>query len=106
MPSPPSSLVAQRFTKEIGVIAGIVGAAGGLGGFFLPKLLGSLKQVTASYAGGVLIFSLTGFTCAAALVYLSRSWENLFVGQGGLAMSLTPRTQAHAAEISAESVPS
>jgi NNP family nitrate/nitrite transporter-like MFS transporter len=79
------------------VITGIVGAAGGLGGFFLPNLLGSLKQISGSYAGGFLIFSLTGFTCAVALVYVSRSWESLFVGHGGLAIFLPPRTQAHAA---------
>src|SRR6266436_2083829 len=77
-------LVPQRFPKEIGVITGIVGAAGGLGGFFLPNLLGTLKQLTGSYAGGFLIFALTGFACAAALVYVSRSWEGIFVGQRGL----------------------
>src|SRR3989338_3952307 len=39
-------LVPQRFQKEIGVITGIVGAAGGLGGFFLPSLLWLLKDLT------------------------------------------------------------
>ena len=29
-------LVPQRFPREIGVITGVVGAAGGIGGFFLP----------------------------------------------------------------------
>ena len=33
-------LVPQRFSKEVGMVTGIVGAAGGLGGFFLPTLLG------------------------------------------------------------------
>ncbi len=36
-------LVPQRFPDEIGVVTGIVGAAGGLGGFVLPTLLGSLE---------------------------------------------------------------
>ena len=36
-------LVPQRFPQEIGVITGIVGAAGGVGGFFLPTLLGGLQ---------------------------------------------------------------
>jgi hypothetical protein len=53
-----------------------------------------------------LIFALTGFTCAVALVYVSRSWEGLFVGQGGLATSAASRTPARPAEIAAESVPS
>jgi nitrate/nitrite transporter NarK len=42
-------LVAQRFPEEIGVITGLVGAAGGLGGFVLPNALGSLRQLTQSY---------------------------------------------------------
>jgi NNP family nitrate/nitrite transporter-like MFS transporter len=78
-------LVPQRFPKEIGVMTGIVGAAGGIGGFFLPTLLGSLKQLTGSFAGGFLIFSLVGFACAGILVLVSRAWEGAFVAQGGLA---------------------
>jgi NNP family nitrate/nitrite transporter-like MFS transporter len=81
-------LVPQRFPKEIGVITGLVGAAGGIGGFFLPNLLGGLKQLTGSFAGGFLVFSLFGFGCAVALVYVSRAWEGAFVGQGGLAATL------------------
>ena len=78
-------LVPQRFPKEIGVITGIVGAAGGIGGFFLPNLLGGLKQLTDSFAGGFLAFGLTAFTCAVALTYVARNWERGFVGRGGLA---------------------
>lgn len=78
-------LVPQRFAKEIGVITGIVGAAGGVGGFFLPTLLGGLKQLTGSFTGGFLIFAVIGFTCAAALIYVSKSWEGDFVTQGGRA---------------------
>ena len=80
-------LVPQRFSREIGVVTGLVGAAGGVGGFFLPNLLGVLKQLTGSFAGGFLIFALIGFGCVAALVYVSRAWEGVFVGQGGLATS-------------------
>jgi NNP family nitrate/nitrite transporter-like MFS transporter len=83
-------LVPQRFPKEIGVITGVVGAAGGLGGFFLPNLLGGLKQVTGSFAGGFVSFALVGLACAAALAYVSRSWEGVFVGQGGLAAGAEP----------------
>ena len=34
-------LVPQRFADRIGIVTGVVGAAGGLGGFCLPSLLGS-----------------------------------------------------------------
>jgi NNP family nitrate/nitrite transporter-like MFS transporter len=91
-------LVPQRFPKEIGVITGIVGAAGGMGGFFLPNLLGTLKQLSESYSGGFLIFALTGFTCAAALHYVSRSWEGAFVRQGGLASTVLAQPQLATAD--------
>jgi NNP family nitrate/nitrite transporter-like MFS transporter len=93
-------LVPQRFAPEIGVITGIVGAAGGVGGFFLPNLLGGLKQVTGSFAGGFLVFALIGFGCAMVLLYVSRSWQGAFVGQGGLAAPVVPEVGA-AAEMGA-----
>lgn len=78
-------LVPQRFPNEIGVLTGVVGAAGGIGGFFLPTLLGGLKQLTGSFSPGLAIFSLVGFCCAMAIVYVGRTWEGAFVGQRGMA---------------------
>ena len=49
-------LVPERFHKEIGVVSGIVGAAGGVGGSLLPLLLGSSKEWTGSYATGFAVF--------------------------------------------------
>jgi NNP family nitrate/nitrite transporter-like MFS transporter len=83
-------LVPQRFSKEIGVITGIVGAAGGVGGFILPNVLGSVKQLTGSFGGGFLLFSLVAFACAGALLHVSRIWQGAFVARGGLAASLVP----------------
>jgi NNP family nitrate/nitrite transporter-like MFS transporter len=84
-------IVPQRFSREIGVVTGIVGAAGGIGGFFLPNLLGSLKQITGSFSGGFLTFALVGgFGGAAALVYASRSWQGVFLGKGGIAAAVVP----------------
>src|SRR5262249_33139182 len=57
-------LVPQRFPREIGVLTGIVGAAGGVGGFLLPSLLGGLRQLTGSFLGGFLIFGLASLGCA------------------------------------------
>ena len=53
-------LVPNRFPREIGVTTGIIGAAGGLGGFILPNLLGSLKELTGGYGGGFLALALFG----------------------------------------------
>mgnify|MGYP001595273846 FL=1 len=68
-------LVPQRFQKEIGVVTGIVGAAGGLGGFFLPSLLGLFKDLTGSYGTGFLIFSLAAFSCIGLLAGVQRGWR-------------------------------
>jgi NNP family nitrate/nitrite transporter-like MFS transporter len=78
-------LVPQRFSKEIGVVTGIVGAAGGVGGFLLPTLLGGLKQVTDSFGYGFLVFAFVAFGCMAALAYVATQWQGRFVSQSGLA---------------------
>ncbi|MDH4229623.1 MAG: NarK/NasA family nitrate transporter [Nitrospirota bacterium] len=49
-------LVPQRFRKEIGVMTGLVGMAGGFGGFVLASSLGFAKQYTGSFQIGFLIF--------------------------------------------------
>lgn len=59
-------LVPQRFRDEIGVVTGIVGAAGGLGGFLLPTFLGILKEMTGSYGPGFFLFA--GIVCYCLLV--------------------------------------
>ena len=52
-------LVPQRFRSEIGVATGIVGAFGGVGGFFLPILLGSVKlERVDMYAAGWAVLAL------------------------------------------------
>ena len=68
-------------------MTGIVGAAGGLGGFFLPNLLGTLKKLTGSFGPGFLSFALTGIVCAGALLMLRTAWERSFLGKGGKAIS-------------------
>ena len=50
-------LVPQRFRKEIGVMTGLVGMAGGVGGFYLASSLGYSKQFTGNYQAGLLIFA-------------------------------------------------
>jgi NNP family nitrate/nitrite transporter-like MFS transporter len=77
-------LVPQRFSREIGVVTGIVGAAGGLGGFVLPTVLGTLKQATGSFGAGFLAFALLGgLGGALALIYASRGWRGIFISAEG-----------------------
>ncbi|WP_096241738.1 MFS transporter [Alteribacillus bidgolensis] len=56
-------LVPQLFPKATGAVTGIVGAAGGLGGFFPPILLGTVKDFTGSYVWGFIFLSIVAFTC-------------------------------------------
>ncbi|TDL92252.1 NarK/NasA family nitrate transporter [Vibrio vulnificus] len=72
-------LVPQRFSKEIGFITGIVGAAGGVGGFLVPNILGTLKQITGTYATGFLVFSAVGIVALLILGLAQISWRKTWV---------------------------
>ena len=50
-------LVPQRFGKDMGIMTGIVGAAGGIGGTILIKTLGWSKATFGSYSAGFLLFA-------------------------------------------------
>ncbi len=50
-------LVAEWFPKDIGLASGVVGAAGGLGGFLLPVATGLLKETAGSYEYGLWLFA-------------------------------------------------
>lgn len=83
-------VIPQIFRQEIGVITGLVGAAGGVGGFYLPTLLGGLRDTTGSFGTGFLAIALTAF--ATLLV--------LLVAQGTL------RRAVQASEATSGAVPS
>jgi len=78
-------LVPQRFQKQIGVATGVIGAAGGFGGFLFTTLVfGPLKQLTHGHRVGFLAFA--GFALAVAVVFVlvtakwRRAWANEAVG--------------------------
>jgi NNP family nitrate/nitrite transporter-like MFS transporter len=56
-------LVAERFPAEMGTVTGLVGAAGGLGGFFPPLVMGGVKDLTGSYALSFLLLCAFALTC-------------------------------------------
>jgi NNP family nitrate/nitrite transporter-like MFS transporter len=58
-------LVPQYFPKETGTVTGLVGAFGGLGGFFPPIELGLVKDATGSYTIGFVLLSLFAVGCLA-----------------------------------------
>ena len=49
-------VVSDRFSKQMGLASGVIGAAGGIGGFLLPLSLGGLKDLTGTYAAGLWCF--------------------------------------------------
>ncbi|WP_017755801.1 MFS transporter [Calidifontibacillus oryziterrae] len=56
-------LVPQLFPKDTGTVTGIVGAWGGLGGFFPPILMGIVKDITGTYILGFILLSAIAFVC-------------------------------------------
>jgi MFS transporter, NNP family, nitrate/nitrite transporter len=68
-------LVPQRFPDRMGIVTGLVGAAGGLGGFFLPTVLGAARDLTGSYASGLVLFAGVFVVGTIVLLELGARWS-------------------------------
>jgi NNP family nitrate/nitrite transporter-like MFS transporter len=68
-------LVPQRFRREIGVMTGLVGAMGGVGGFYLASSLGLSKQMTGNYQAGFLVFAALALVALVALTAAKKAWR-------------------------------
>lgn len=66
----------QRFSADIELITGIVGAAGGLGGFFLPSALGALKDISGSFGTGLLCFAFLMVASVLLLLEFGVQWTS------------------------------
>jgi NNP family nitrate/nitrite transporter-like MFS transporter len=91
-------LVPQRFAGKVGIMTGIVGAAGGFGGFLLPSLLGSIKDRTGSFGMGFAIFAAMVLAGAAALLYLGRVWRQSWSAESALRAGLLQPVAAERSE--------
>jgi MFS transporter, NNP family, nitrate/nitrite transporter len=78
-------LVPQRFRGEIGVMTGLVGAAGGLGGFYLASSLGIAKQLTGSYGPGFLVFAGLAAVALVSIAGVRRRWRSSWAELHGAA---------------------
>jgi NNP family nitrate/nitrite transporter-like MFS transporter len=56
-------LVPQYFPQTVGSVTGLVGAAGGLGGFFPPLVLGVIHQATGTFTWGFILLALFSVLC-------------------------------------------
>ncbi len=68
-------LVPQRFGKDIGIMTGIVGCAGGLGGTALIQTLGWSKGAFDGYTTGFLIFALVIVVALIGLSLVKTRWR-------------------------------
>jgi NNP family nitrate/nitrite transporter-like MFS transporter len=68
-------VVPQRFPSAVGPMTGLVGAAGGLGGFLLPFALGSLQGSTGTFAAGFGVFAVAALAASVAVSRRQRVWQ-------------------------------
>src|SRR3990170_3645496 len=68
-------LVPQRFRKEIGMMTGLVGMAGGIGGVYLASSLGYSKQLTGGYQVGLLLFGALALAALTGLSGVKTRWR-------------------------------
>jgi NNP family nitrate/nitrite transporter-like MFS transporter len=78
-------LVPQRFSNRVGAITGLVGAAGGIGGFLFPVVLGWFKQYLGSFGFGFASFAGFAGLALIALVTAQRRWIGVWFDEGGKA---------------------
>jgi MFS transporter, NNP family, nitrate/nitrite transporter len=63
-------MVGNEFPKQVGAVTGVVGAAGGLGGFFPPLVMAAVKTAFGNYTLGFLLLAFTGVLCLAILTLM------------------------------------
>jgi len=76
-------LVPQRFGKDIGVMTGIIGAAGGLGGTALIKTLGWSKGAFDGYSAGFLIFAAVVLAAISGISLVKTRWRTTWGATAG-----------------------
>ncbi|QIB51898.1 NarK/NasA family nitrate transporter [Pseudomonas sp. OIL-1] len=75
-------LVPQRFHGEIGVMTGLIGMAGGVGGFVLAAGLGTLKQYTGDYQLALWLFAGLGMLAWVSLLNVKYRWRTTWGSSG------------------------
>ena len=67
-------LVPQRWGGRTGIMTGIIGAAGGIGGFYLPVNMGITRESTGSYQLGFAVFAALATLAFGLVVILRNQW--------------------------------
>jgi MFS transporter, NNP family, nitrate/nitrite transporter len=83
-------LVPHRWKGKTGLMTGLIGAAGGIGGFYLPVVMGIAKESTGSYQLGFATFGVLAGMAFVWVVILHRQWLAWSTPEStGLALDLT-----------------
>ena len=78
-------LVPQRFGKDIGIMTGIIGAAGGLGGTALIKTFGWSKGAFDGYSAGFMIFATVVIVALMGISLVKTRWRTTWgIKAGGM----------------------
>jgi MFS transporter, NNP family, nitrate/nitrite transporter len=76
-------LLPQRFRAEIGAMTGLVGAAGGFGGYFLAKTMAFSKGATGGFTAGFLFFGFLALLGLVGLVLVKTRWRTTWGAVSG-----------------------
>ena len=78
-------LVPQRFAKDIGIMTGIIGAAGGLGGVAILEILGASTLMFGNYIIGFMIIAANILIAIVGLSLVKSRWRTTWgVTSGGI----------------------
>jgi NNP family nitrate/nitrite transporter-like MFS transporter len=69
-------LVAHRWKGRTGLMTGIIGCAGGIGGFYLPVIMGIARESTGSYQVGFAVFGVLAVVALGLVGLLRAQWLN------------------------------
>jgi MFS transporter, NNP family, nitrate/nitrite transporter len=67
-------LVPHRWQGKTGLMTGIIGCAGGIGGFYLPVIMGIAKESSGSYQMGFVTFGVLAAAALGLVVVLRQQW--------------------------------
>lgn len=67
-------LVPHRWKGRTGLMTGLIGAAGGIGGFYLPVIMSLARERTGSYQPGFATFGSLAAAALIAIMAVQRQW--------------------------------
>lgn len=67
-------LVPHRWKGRTGLMTGLIGAAGGIGGFYLPVIMSLARERTGSYQPGFATFGILAAAALISIMAVQRQW--------------------------------